>query len=122
MSSEQFRDSLHITPKERVTPEYDKLVAVCNHLLEEAQQDGDSMSSKLEFCWRRRAGLEGFIARIRAKEFDGHDILAPSILDRLKRATEVTLELGREHGLEMESIEPNEDYAEDVWYEFVKAP
>lgn len=119
---EQCRDSLHITPKERDTPEYDQLVAACNYLLEEAQKDEDSTSSKLEFCWRRRAGLEGFIARIRAKEFDGRDILAPSILDRLKRATEVTLELGREQGLEMESIEPNEDYAEDIWYEFVKVP
>lgn len=80
------------------------------------------MSSKLEYCWRRRAGLEGFIARIRDEEFDGHDILAPSILDRLKRATEGALELGREQGLEMESIEANEDYAEDIWDEFVKPP
>ena len=64
----------------------------------------------------------GGLARIRAKEFDGHDILAPSILDRLNHAAQVASELGRELGIEMESIEPNEDYAEGIWYEFVKAP
>lgn len=114
---ERLRDSL-----KRVSPEYKQLDAEYNHLLEEAQQDGDSISSKLEYCSRCRAGLEGFIARIRAKEFDGHDILAPTILDRLNHAAQVASELGRELGLEMDPIEANEDYAEGIWYEFVKAP
>jgi len=101
---ERLRDLPSFWAEKRVAPEYKQLLAEYNHFLEEAQQEQDIASSKfkLEYCWSSLAGLEGFIARIRDEEFDGQDILAPTICDRLKRATQVASELGREHGLEMD--------------------